>query len=410
MGSGPLEFEVVATAANGRGRVGRVTTAHGSFDTPAFMPVGTQAAVKGLLPQQVAQTGAQIILGNTYHLMLRPGSELVAAMGGLHAWMRWAGPMLTDSGGFQVFSLGDAVVIDDEGVTFRSHVDGATQRLTPQRSMQIQNELGADIIMAFDDCPPAAREQGAAASVGTDSGAARHAVGAGEYAARVRQACERSARWLGRCVAAHGRQQDQALFGIVQGGAFPDLRQESARFLMGLDLPGYAVGGLAVGETKAEMHTVLDTLHPLLPADRPRYLMGVGAPEDLVNGVMRGIDIFDCVLPTRIARNGSALVLGGRLNLRNAQYTADPAPIDPACDCYACTHFSRAYLRHLVNANEILASILLTTHNLRFLLRLMDDLRNAIRKGTLAEYAMTFLAHYPPPNEPDGEQQDIRHS
>ncbi len=381
MGSGPLEFEVVATAANGRGRVGRVTTAHGSFDTPAFMPVGTQAAVKGLLPQQVAQTGAQIILGNTYHLMLRPGSELVAAMGGLHAWMRWAGPMLTDSGGFQVFSLGDAVVIDDEGVTFRSHVDGATQRLTPQRSMQIQNELGADIIMAFDDCPPAAREQGAAASVGTDSGAARHAVGAGEYAARVRQACERSARWLGRCVAAHGRQQDQALFGIVQGGTDLAQRDWSLAATLQHDLPGYAIGGVAVGEEPDELRRVVEYVVPKLPADRPRYLMGVGYERDIWMAAQAGVDMFDCVLPTRNGRNANAFTPTGQIRLRNAKFARDGRVIDACCDCPACRRgegFSRSYLRHLFMCGEMLGPILVSLHNLRHFQRLLLDIRQAI--------------------------------
>ncbi|MBP9503604.1 MAG: tRNA guanosine(34) transglycosylase Tgt [Candidatus Promineofilum sp.] len=376
-----MTFEFTLMAQDGAGRLGRFMTPHGPLDTPVFAPVGTQATVKAMRPRDLAELGATLVLANTYHLYLRPGDELVRDLGGLHRFMGWNGPILTDSGGFQVFSLSDARTIDDDGVTFKSHLDGSRHRFTPEKSIAIQENLGADIIMMFDECPPP-----------------------NDYN-YVRQSLTRTHAWAERCLAAKTR-PDQALFGIVQGGAFPDLRQESARFLMELDLPGYAVGGLAVGETKAEMHAVLDTLHPLLPADRPRYLMGVGAPEDLVNGVMRGIDIFDCVLPTRIARNGSALVLGGRLNLRNAQYTADPAPIDPDCDCYACTHFSRAYLRHLVNANEILASILLTTHNLRFLLRLMDDLRNAIRKGTLAEYAMAFLAHYPPPTEPSGHQQD----
>lgn len=376
-----MTFEFTLLAQDGAGRLGRFMTPHGPIDTPVFAPVGTQATVKAMRPRDLAELGATLVLANTYHLYLRPGDELVRDLGGLHRFMGWDGPILTDSGGFQVFSLSDARTIDDDGVTFKSHLDGSRHRFTPEKSIAIQENLGADIIMMFDECPPP-----------------------NDYD-YVRQSLARTHAWAERCLAAKTR-PDQALFGIVQGGAFPDLRQESASFLMGLDLPGYAVGGLAVGETKAEMHTVLDTLHPLLPADRPRYLMGVGAPEDLVNGVMRGIDIFDCVLPTRIARNGSALVLGGRLNLRNAQYTADPAPIDPDCDCYTCAHFSRAYLRHLVNANEILASILLTTHNLRFLLRLMDDLRNAIRKGTLAEYAMTFLAHYPPPTGPGGHQQD----
>ena len=368
-----MTFEFTLDAQDGAGRLGRFETPHGAITTPVFAPVGTQATVKAMRPRDLAELGATLVLANTYHLYLRPGDQLVRDMGGLHRFMGWDGPILTDSGGFQVFSLSDTRTIDADGVTFKSHLDGSRHRLTPEKSIAIQENLGADIIMMFDECPPP-----------DDYDTVRRSLG-------------RTHPWAERCLAAKTR-ADQALFGIVQGGIFPDLRRESARFLMGLDLPGYAVGGLAVGETKAQMHAVLDELHPLLPADRPRYLMGVGAPEDLVNGVMRGIDIFDCVLPTRIARNGSALVMGGRMNLRNAQYAADPSPIDPECDCYACANFSRAYLRHLVMANEILASILLTTHNLHFLLRLMDDLRNAIRKGTLADFGMAFLAHYPPPN------------
>ncbi len=368
-----MSFEFTLHATDGAGRLGRFQTPHGPIDTPVFAPVGTQATIKAMRPRDLAELGATLVLANTYHLYLRPGDELVRDMGGLHRFMGWDGPILTDSGGFQVFSLSDTRTIDANGVTFKSHLDGSRHNFTPEKSISIQENLGADIIMMFDECPPP-----------------------NDYD-YVRRSLDRTHTWAERCLAAKTR-ADQALFGIVQGGAFPDLRQESARFLIPFDLPGYAIGGLAVGETKAEMHTVLDSLHPVLPADKPRYLMGVGAPEDLVNGVMRGVDIFDCVLPTRIARNGSALVLGGRMNLRNAQYATDPSPIDPNCDCYACTHFSRAYIRHLVNANEILASILLSTHNLHFLLRLMDDLRNAIRKGTLTEFGMAFLAHYPSPN------------
>ncbi|MBW7958779.1 MAG: tRNA guanosine(34) transglycosylase Tgt [Candidatus Promineofilum sp.] len=368
-----MSFEFTLHATDGAGRLGRFQTPHGPIDTPVFAPVGTQATIKAMRPRDLAELGATLVLANTYHLYLRPGDELVRDMGGLHRFMGWDGPILTDSGGFQVFSLSDTRTIDANGVTFKSHLDGSRHNFTPEKSISIQENLGADIIMMFDECPPP-----------------------NDYD-YVRRSLDRTHAWAERCLAAKTR-ADQALFGIVQGGAFPDLRQESARFLIPFDLPGYAIGGLAVGETKAEMHTVLDSLHPVLPADKPRYLMGVGAPEDLVNGVMRGVDIFDCVLPTRIARNGSALVLGGRMNLRNAQYATDPSPIDPNCDCYACTHFSRAYIRHLVNANEILASILLSTHNLHFLLRLMDDLRNAIRKGTLTEFGMAFLAHYPSPN------------
>ncbi len=285
-------------------------------------------------------------------------------------FMQWDGPLLTDSGGFQVFSLSDARKIDADGVTFKSHLDGSSHRFTPERSIAIQENLGADIIMMFDECPPP-----------------------NEYD-YVKQSLARTHSWAERCVAAKQR-PDQALFGIVQGGIFEELRLQSAEFLMALDLPGYAIGGLAVGESKAEMAAVLDWLAPVLPLDKPRYLMGVGAPEDLVTAVLRGVDMFDCVMPTRLARNGSALVKGARLNLRNAQYAADPAPIDSTCTCYACATFSRAYIRHLVKANEILASILLTTHNLHFLLTLMADMRKAIRKGSLSEFATEFLSHYP---------------
>ncbi len=364
-----MTFEYTLLAQDGAARLGWFQTPHGAIDTPVFAPVGTLATVKAMRPRDLVELGASLVLANTYHLYLRPGDELVREQGGLHRFMGWDGPILTDSGGFQVFSLSDARTVDEDGVTFKSHLDGSRHRFTPEKSIAIQENLGADVIMMFDECPPP-----------------------NDYD-YVRESLGRTHAWAERCAAAKTR-PDQALFGIVQGGVFPDLRLESARFLMELDLPGYAVGGLAVGETKAEMHAVLDVLHPVLPSDRPRYLMGVGAPEDLVNGVMLGIDIFDCELPTRIARNGSALVLGGRMNLRNAQYAADSSPIDPGCDCYACANFSRAYIRHLVIANEILAAILLTTHNLRFLFRLMDELRNAIRKGTLADFGMAFLAHY----------------
>jgi len=376
-----MSFTLLAT--DGRARLGRYDTPHGPLETPLFAPVGTQATVKAMRPRELAELGATLVLANTYHLYLRPGDELIRDLGGLHAFMGWPGPILTDSGGFQVFSLSDARVIDDDGVTFKSHLDGSSHRFTPEKSIAIQENLGADVIMAFDECPPP-----------TDRDVVRRALG-------------RTHAWAVRCLAAKTR-ADQALFGIVQGGVFRDLREASARFLLELDLPGYAVGGLAVGESKAEMHAVLDWLHPILPAGKPRYLMGVGAPEDLVNGVLRGIDLFDCVLPTRIARNGAALVLGGRINLRNARYTTDPLPIDPACNCYACANFSRAYLRHLVQANEILASILLTTHNLHFLLHLMDNLRKAIRKGVLLQYANEFLSHYPDPAQGREENDELR--
>jgi queuine tRNA-ribosyltransferase len=364
-----FEFEIIATDPESGGRNGRFHTPHGILETPVFAPVGTAATVKALRPSDLQAMGASLVLSNTYHLYLRPGDELIRDLGGLHRFMGWDGPLLTDSGGFQVFSLSDTRKIDADGVTFKSHIDGSTHRFTPERSVAIQENLGADIIMAFDECPPP------------------------DDRAYVEQSLTRTHPWLERCLAAKTR-NDQALFGIVQGGIFPDLREASARFMIDLDLPGYAIGGLAVGETKAEMATVLDGLHPILPVHKPRYLMGVGAPEDVINGVLRGVDIFDCVLPTRIARNGSALVKGGRLNLRNAQYRSDPGPLAPDCDCYACAHFSRAYLRHLVMANEILGHILLTTHNVHFLLELMRQVRVAIREGQLRPFAAEFLSHY----------------
>ncbi len=351
-------------------RNGRFHTPHGILETPVFAPVGTQATVKALRPSDLTDLGATLLLSNTYHLYLRPGDELIRDLGGLHQFMGWDGPILTDSGGFQVFSLSDTRQIDDDGVTFKSHLDGSYHRFTPEKSVAIQENLGADVIMAFDECPPP-----------TDR----------DY---VQQSLKRTHAWAERCVQAKTR-DDQALFGIVQGGIFPDLREESAQFLMGLDLPGYAIGGLAVGESKADMYATLDVMNPILPKDKPRYLMGVGAPEDVVNGVLRGVDIFDCVLPTRIARNGAALIKGGRINLRNAKFQHDPAPVDETCSCYACTHFSRAYLRHLVKANEILGHILLTTHNVHFLLELVRQMRSAIRQGELASFAADFLSHYP---------------
>lgn len=351
-------------------RTGWLDTPHGRIETPIFAPVGTQATVKAMRPADLHDLGATLILSNTYHLYLRPGDELIRDLGGLHHFMGWSGPILTDSGGFQVFSLGDTRKIDQDGVTFQSHLDGSYHRFTPEKSIAIQENLGADIIMAFDECPPP-----------TDY----------DY---VKQSLGRTHAWAERCLAAKQR-SDQLLFGIVQGGVFRDLREESSRFLTSLDFPGYAIGGLAVGESKAEMYTTLDWMEPLLPRDKPRYLMGVGAPEDIVHAVLRGVDLFDSVLPTRIARNGAALVKGDRLNLRNARFRDDPAPLDKSCGCYACQNFSRAYLRHLVQANEILGHILLTTHNLHFLLTLMGNIRKAIRKGTLSEFASEFLSHYP---------------
>ncbi|PID85113.1 MAG: tRNA guanosine(34) transglycosylase Tgt [Chloroflexi bacterium] len=364
-----FEFEITSQDNDSSARNGRFHTPHGSLETPVFAPVGTTATVKAMKPADLEAMGASLILSNTYHLYLRPGDKLIRDLGGLHNFMQWHGPILTDSGGFQVFSLGNACQIDPDGVIFQSHIDGSYHRFTPERSIEIQENLGADIIMAFDECPPP------------------------HDRAYVRSSLTRTHSWLKRCLAAKTR-DDQALFGIVQGGIFPDLREASARFMIDLDLPGYAIGGLAVGESKADMARMLDVLNPVLPQNKPRYLMGVGAPEDVVNGVLRGIDIFDCVLPTRIARNGSGLVKGGRLNLRNAKFQADPAPLDETCTCYTCTHFSRAYLRHLVKANEILGHILLTTHNIHFLLELIRRMRAAINQGALRPFAEEFLSHY----------------
>jgi len=367
-----FEFELLAQA--GRARAGTFNTPHGQLLTPVFAPVGTAATVKALTPAQLQEVGATLVLSNTYHLYLRPGDALVRELGGLHQFMQWSGPMLTDSGGFQVFSLSDTRKIDDDGVTFKSHLDGSAHRFTPEKSIAIQENLGADIIMAFDECPPPLDK---------------------DY---NRVALRRTHAWAERCLAAKTR-SDQALFGIVQGGIFPDLRAESARFLTALDLPGYAIGGLAVGETKAQMHATLEVVEPLLPAHKPRYLMGVGSPEDLVNGVARGVDIFDCVLPTRLARNGAALTRGGRLNLHNASFARDAGPVEAGCVCYCCQNFSRAYVRHLVVSKEILGATLLTLHNIHLLLTLMREMRQAILNHTFAAYAENFLANYKPVGE-----------
>ena len=365
-----FEFEIEWSDSGSGARNGRFHTPHGIISTPVFAPVGTAATVKALRPSDLHDLGASLILSNTYHLYLRPGDELIRDLGGLHNFMGWDDPILTDSGGFQVFSLSDTRKIDSDGVIFQSHIDGSYHRFTPERSIAIQENLGADVIMAFDECPPP-----------------------NDYD-YVKQSLTRTHPWLERCLAAKTR-DDQALFGIVQGGIFPDLRESSARFMLDLDLPGYAIGGLAVGETKAEMYKTLDILEPIMPRHKPRYLMGVGAPEDVVAGVLRGVDIFDCVLPTRIARNGSALVKGGRLNLRNAQYKQDSSSLTADCTCYTCTNFSRAYLRHLVQAKEILAHILLTTHNIHFLLDLMRQIRQAVVDGRFRLFAEQFLSYYP---------------
>ena len=370
-----MTFHFELEAEQGMARAGRFHTPHGTIQTPIFAPVGTQATVKAVPPRDLHEMGAQLVLANTYHLHLRPGDELIRDLGGLHRFMAWDGPILTDSGGFQVFSLTEMRKMDADGVTFKAHLDGSLHRFTPELSIRIQHNLGADIIMAFDECPPP-----------TDR----------EY---VVGSLERTHAWLARSVEEHARSGDpsrQALFGIVQGGIFPDLREQSARFVTSFDLPGYAIGGLAVGETKAEMAATLERTTPHLPQGCPRYLMGVGSPEDLVHAVARGVDIFDCVLPTRIARNGAALTRDGRINMRNQQYAADPRPIEEGCTCYACTHFSRAYVRHLVKASEILGHYLLSVHNLHMLLTLMREMRAAILEGRFTDYAAAFLARYQP--------------
>jgi len=360
----PFTFERIAQ--DGRARAGVFHTPHGDLLTPVFAPVGTQATVKAVTPRQLEEIGASLVLANTYHLYLRPGDELVAEMGGLHQFMHWKGPILTDSGGFQVFSLAGIRKIDDDGVTFKSHIDGSTHRFTPEKSIQIQENLGADIIMAFDECaPPYDREYN-------------------------ERALQRTHMWAQRCVEAKKR-PDQALFGIVQGGVFRDLRERSAEFIAGLHTPGIAIGGLSVGETKEEMNAMLEVVDPILPEDKPRYLMGVGSPEDLVNGVLRGIDIFDCVLPTRLARHNAAMTRTGRLNLVNAAFARDTRPIDENCGCYTCQNFNRAYLRHLISAKEMLAATLLSIHNLYTLISLMNDIRQAILDGEMQAFAETFF-------------------
>ncbi|HQL75593.1 MAG: Queuine tRNA-ribosyltransferase [Planctomycetes bacterium ADurb.Bin126] len=379
-----------ATRTDGKARQGRLTTPHGEVDTPAFMPVGTAGTVKGVTPDQLAACGARMILGNTYHLMLRPGAEVVAELGGLHKFMGWSGPILTDSGGFQVFSLAHLRRIDDAGVVFQSHVDGSEVELTPRRAVEIQRFLSADVMMQLDECPPgqAPREQVAAA-------------------------VERSLTWARDCrdawveldrrsAAGHA----QALFGIQQGGTHLDLRERSARELAALDLPGYAVGGLSVGEGHEAMIRVLDEIDNLLPADRPRYLMGVGEPRDILAAVMRGIDMFDCVMPTRNARNAQAFTWTGRLRLRNACHASDRRPLDETCPCYACRTFSRGAIRHFFQADEMLGPILLTLHNLRFFADFMAAIRQAIGEGNLAERSAQWLEAMSPSSGKESQATD----
>lgn len=360
-------FEVIKECKQSGARIGKLYTPHGVIETPVFMPVGTQATVKAMTPLELKQIGYQIILANTYHLYMRPGHDLVKDAGGLHSFMGWDRPILTDSGGFQVFSLSELRDIKEEGVFFRSHLDGSKHLITPEKAIEIQNALGADIIMAFDECSP--------------------------YPCDYQQALEaakRTTRWAERCKDFH-RREDQALFGIVQGNTYSDLRIQSAKDIIALDFPGYAIGGLSVGEPKTLMYDMLDITVPILPSDKPRYLMGVGSPDCLVEGVIRGIDMFDCVLPTRVARNGTVMTSQGKVVIRNAEYERDFTPLDPECDCYACQNFTRAYIRHLFKAKEILAARLATWHNLRFLIRLMEQIKEAIWQDRLYDFKEVFL-------------------
>lgn len=368
----PITYELIKKDAKTGARRGRIHTPHGVIETPVFMPVGTQATVKAMTPDELKDmVDAKIILSNTYHLYLRPGDELVAEAGGLHKFMNWDRPILTDSGGFQVFSLADLRNITEEGVKFKSHLDGSSHFISPEKSMSIQNNLGSDIMMAFDECCPYPSTY--------------------EY---TRKSMERTTRWAKRCLEAHKRKDEQGLFGIVQGGMYKDLREESAKQLVELDFPGYAVGGLSVGEPANLMYDVLEYTTPFLPENKPRYLMGVGTPDYLIEAVMRGIDMCDCVLPTRIARNGTAMTSEGKVVVRNATYERDWTPLDHNCDCYTCTHYTRAYIRHLVKCGEILGARLITIHNLRFLVRLMENVRKAIEEDRLTEFRDEFYKNY----------------
>lgn len=366
-----IKYELIHKCKQTGARLGRVHTPHGSFDTPVFMPVGTQASVKGMSPDEVKSIGAKIILGNTYHLYLRPGGEIIKKAGGLHGFMNWSLPILTDSGGFQVFSLANLRDIKEEGVTFRSHIDGSKHFISPEKSIEIQNALGADIIMAFDECVPYPCEY--------------------EYA---KKSMEMTTRWAIRCRNFHQNTEKQALFGIIQGSTYEDLRRESAKQITSLDLPGYAIGGLSVGEPAEIMNDILEKTVPFIPEDRPRYLMGVGSPDYLIDGSIRGIDMFDCVLPTRIGRNGTVFTSGGRIIVRDAKYAEDFSPIDPECDCYACRNFSRAYIRHLFKCREMFGLRLATWHNLRFLVKLMENVRNAIKNDRLADFRDEFFENF----------------
>lgn len=366
-----LKFILEKKDKSDKARAGKIILPHGEVETPVFMPVGTAATVKSMKPEDVERLGAEIILSNTYHLYLRPGSKIIRDAGGLHKFMNWNRPILTDSGGFQVFSLGEMRKITEQGVEFRSFIDGSKHTLTPEKSIEVQCDLGSDIMMAFDECTPYPADR--------------------DY---VKNSLERTTRWLKRCIKAQQDTEKQALFGIMQGGMYRDLREESARQIVDLDLPGYAIGGLSVGEPKELMCEVLDYAVDFLPENKPRYLMGVGTPDYIFEGIQRGIDMFDCVLPTRIARNGTAMTSIGRVNIKNAKYERDFEPLDRECDCYTCRNYSKSYLRHLFKANEILSSILFSTHNLHFLVKMTKNIRKAILEDRFFEYKAEFYSKY----------------
>lgn len=366
-----IKYRLIKKEKHTGARLGEIITPHGTFPTPMFMPVGTQASVKSIAPEELDAMGANIILSNTYHLWLRPGEDLVEEAGGLHKFMNWNKGILTDSGGFQVFSLADLRNIKEEGVYFRNHLNGQKLFLSPEKAINIENALGADIIMSFDECPPFFESY--------------------DY---IKKSVERTSRWAERGLKAHKYPDRQGLFGIVQGGRHKDLRQQSARDLVSLDFPGYSIGGLSVGESKAEMNNVLEFTTPLLPENKPRYLMGVGSPDALIDGVIRGVDMFDCVLPTRIARNGTCMTSHGRLVVKNAKYARDFTPIDDNCNCYTCRNFTRAYVRHLLKADETFGLRLTSYHNLYFLINLMKQVREAIMNDNLLEFREHFFEEY----------------